>query len=235
MSESGGDPYRILAQCDPVLKGLVGACGRPDPYAWHDGGRTGTSLFAALLLHIVGQRISAAAAFTVYDRVADAAGGGVPTPRAVLSLGADGLGAQGLTRGKADCAMAVARGQVDGTLVLDDLAKADDAEVLRALTSVKGLGLWSAQAFLMRQLRRPDVLPAQDAGIRRAIQTRWELPAPPAPGQVRQRATAWAPYRSYAAALLWKSLYPPGEPSDPKERALARQGHEDRGRTTRRS
>ena len=83
-----------------------------------------------------------------------------------------------------------------------------------------GVGLWSAQTFLLHNLARPDVLPEADRGIGQAIQQLWQLDRPPSSGQVRRRGLAWSPYRSYAAALLWRSLRPAGEPSDPKERAL---------------
>jgi 3-methyladenine DNA glycosylase/8-oxoguanine DNA glycosylase len=91
------------------------------------------------------------------------------------------------------------------------------------LTAVKGIGVWSAQTFLIRQLQREDVLPGGDVGARRAIANQWALATLPTPKEVQARGEAWAPYRSFAAALLWRSLTPPGEPSDPKERALARE------------
>jgi DNA-3-methyladenine glycosylase II len=73
--------------------------------------------------------------------------------------------------------------------------------------------------MLLHNLRRPDVLPSGDPGIRRAVRAQWRLDQLPAPGAVRSRAAAWAPWRSYAA-LLWRSLRPAGGASDPKERAL---------------
>jgi DNA-3-methyladenine glycosylase II len=216
--------YRMLAGREPVIARLVSSYGRPDPFEWFDGGRTGTSLFAAMILHITGQRISAAAAFTVFDRIT-AAGGRTPDAGTLLTLGAGRLRALGLSGAKAACLMELSRRQSAGLIDLENMNALTDDEVIGALTAIPGIGLWSAQAFLVRQLRRPDVLPAGDTGIRRAIAHEWDLASPPAPGQVRDRAAAWAPYRSYAAALLWRSLRPPGEPSDPKARALARTAH----------
>ena len=97
-----------------------------------------------------------------------------------------------------------------------------DDEAVARLTAVRGVGLWSAQTFLLHNLARPDVLPEADRGIGQAIQQLWQLERRPSSGQVRRRGLAWSPYRSYAAALLWRSLRPAGEPSDPKERALRR-------------
>jgi 3-methyladenine DNA glycosylase/8-oxoguanine DNA glycosylase len=200
---------------------LVSVYGQPDPFEWFDGGRTGQSLFAAMALHIIGQRISAPAAFTVFDRIT-AAAAGIPDADALLALRADRLRALGLSWAKARCLTELARRQVSGLIDLENMSALSDDEVVRALTAVPGIGLWSAQAFLIRQLRRPDILPAGDTGIRRAIAREWNLAALPAVRLVRDWAVPWAPYRSYAAALLWRSLQPPGELSDPKARALAR-------------
>jgi DNA-3-methyladenine glycosylase II len=218
----GAGAYQVLAAVEPALARLVGVYGQPDPFEWFDGGRTGSSLFAAMVLHITGQRISAAAAFTIFDRIT-AISGRIPSPDTLLTLGEHQLRTLGLSGAKARSLTELARRQADGCIDLENMDALDDDEVVSALTAVTGIGLWSAQAFLLRQLRRPDVLPAGDTGIRRAVAREWHLGRPPTPGQVRDRAVAWAPYRSYAAALLWRSLQPPGEPSDPKARALARQ------------
>jgi 3-methyladenine DNA glycosylase/8-oxoguanine DNA glycosylase len=220
--------YRTLAGAEPVMARLVSAYGHPDPFEWFDGGRTGPSRFAAMVLHVTGQRISAAAAFTVFDRIS-AAAGGIPGPDGLLALGQERLRALGLSWAKTDCLLELARRQAAGLIDLENMSALGDDEVISALTAVPGIGLWSAQAFLLRQLRRPDVLPAGDTGIRRAIGREWRLAGPPAAREVRDRAGAWAPYRSYAAALLWRSLRPPGEASDPKARALARFRTDPRG------
>ena len=215
------DVYRALARSEPVMARLAGVYGYPDPFEWFDGGRTGTSGFAAMVLHVIGQRISAAAAFTVFDRITEAAGR-PPDADALLALGTARLRALGLSGAKAGCLLELARRQASGLIDLEAMSTLTDDKVLSALTAIPGIGLWSAQAFLMRQLRRPDVLPAADTGIRRAVSREWNLPGLPSARQVERMARAWAPYRSYAAALLWRSLQPPGEPSDPKARALAR-------------
>lgn len=220
MTSEDASAYAELARRDPVLAGVLAAYGPVPPFAWHDGGRTGTSQFAAMLLHVTGQRISAVAAFTVYDRIIAATGGGVPTARAIAALGPDRLHACGLSAARAGHAIALAEAQLSGPLDIEHLDAVPDDEVLARLTAVPGIGLWSAQTFLIHNLARPDVLPEADQGIRQAIQNLWSLDRPPTPTQVRQRGRPWSPYRSYAAALLWRSLRPATEPSDPKERAL---------------
>lgn len=211
--------YEHLTAIEPRFMRLQGIYGDPDPFEWFDGGRTGTSKFAAMVLHIVSQRISALASFTVYDRIATATGG-VPNPGSLLTLGERQLRATGLSHAKASCILDLARRQAAGEIELEDMEQLRDEQVIDALTETRGVGVWSAQAFLLRQLHRPDVIPAADMALRRAICTLWELARPPTLGAVQALARPWAPYRSYAAALLWRSLAPPGTPYDPKQRAL---------------
>jgi len=205
MTGGFGERYRHLADVDPVLARLVDEHGHPDPFAWFGGSRTGSSHFAAMVLHIVGQQISTVVAFVVYDRIA-ALTGGVPTAEGIVELGADRLRECGLSRAKTTYIVDLARMQADGLVDIEDMAALDDAEAIGALTAVRGIGLWSAQMFLIHQLHRDDVLPAGDVGIRRAVRDAWGLGDMPTVHDVRQRGTAWAPHRTYAAALLWRSL-----------------------------
>ena len=143
--------------------------------------------------------------FAVFDRIQDAAGGRID-PARVDGLGPDRLRSLGLSRAKAAAIVGLARMHLDGTLDLDGLDDLDDAQVVHALTAARGVGLWTAQMFLIHQLRRPDVLPAGDLGIRRAVQRCWSRRALPPIEEVRQRGERWSPDRTYAAALLWASL-----------------------------
>jgi DNA-3-methyladenine glycosylase II len=185
-----------------------------------------------MALHIVGQRISAAVAFIVFDRIT-AAAGGIPTPESVIRLGAERLRECGLSRAKAAYVLDLAQKQASGLIDIENMTALDDSEGISALTAVRGIGLWSAQTFLIHQLHRPDVLPADDGGIRRAIRDAWKLDELPTVNEVRDRAAGWAPYRAYAAALLWRSLRPADEPSDPKARALSREARTTGGRKAR--
>jgi 3-methyladenine DNA glycosylase/8-oxoguanine DNA glycosylase len=196
--------------------------GSQDPFEWFDGGRTGDSLFAAMVLHIIGQQISATVTMAVYDRVKVAAGS-LPNAELILRLGAPRLRECGLSWAKAHSVVDLAERQSAGIVDLEHLESTPDDQVIARLTAVKGIGLWTAQTFLIRQLGREDVLPEGDVGVRRAIAAAWALPAPPIPKDVRARGEAWAPYRSFAAALLWRSLAPVGELSDPKAKALAKE------------
>ena len=93
-----------------------------------------------------------------------------------------------------------------GRLDFAGLVGLPDDAAMAELTQVKGVGPWSAEMFLIHEMKRPDVLPAGDLGIRLAIQREYSLIEPPPILAARQRGEAWAPYRTYAAALLWRSL-----------------------------
>ena len=110
--------YRALGRKDPVFKRLINVYGQPSPFDWHDGGRTGESLFAAMTLHIVGQQISAVVAFRIYDRLA-AACGGIPTAAAILRLDALRLREIGLSAAKVSYVTALAEAQVNGGIDVD--------------------------------------------------------------------------------------------------------------------
>ncbi|NMO49854.1 DNA-3-methyladenine glycosylase 2 family protein [Actinoplanes sp. TBRC 11911] len=199
-------PYRRLA-ADPVLGRLIERVGRPDPFGWSERALPSSSNFEAMALHIVAQQISLAGALTIFGRLTAAVGGTV-TPKSLLARSDDDLRALGLSYAKAAYLHDLARRQDDGVIDLEHMDDVDDATALADLTAVRGVGLWSAQMFLIHQLKRADILPAGDIGIRRAIEKAWQLDAMPGIEETRRRGTAWTPYRSYAAALLWASLRP---------------------------
>jgi DNA-3-methyladenine glycosylase II len=212
--------YPALRRVEPVFAKLIDIYGQIPAFDWHDGGRTGTSLFAAMTLHIAGQQISAGVAFRIYDRLA-AACGGIPTAEAVLGVGGERLRRAGLSAAKTSYVLALAQAQHGGAIDIESMATLDDATIVAELTAIRGIGLWSAQTFLIHNLARPDVMPQSDLGIRRAMAIQWHLADLPSPTEVSRTAAPWAPYRSYAAALLWRSLAPLGQESDPKARAIA--------------
>lgn len=201
MSGDAGEPYKYLAAVDPVLGMIIRAHGRPDPFHWGwTSDRPSSDPFRTLLLQVVSQHVSTSASFAVFHRLETAAT--AITPERILALGQERLVRAGLTGRKADTALRLAEAVVAGEIRLNALA-VDDASALRQLTALRGIGPWSAQMFLIGQLRRPDVLPSSDFGIRHGVQLAWELPAVPSPREVAVRGLRWSPYRSYAAALIW--------------------------------
>ncbi len=204
------DPYDALLAADDVLRGLAVRVGRPDPFSWPGADPAGDDRFVGLVLHVVGQQISTAAALAIHQRVQEAAGR--VDPAALLGLGADRLRGAGLSRAKTTSLLDLSQRVTDGVLDLRGLDRLGDDAVVSALSAVRGIGPWTAQMFLIHQLHRPDVLPAGDLGIRHAVREAFALDGLPVVEDVAALARRWSPWRTYAAALLWASLRMPGKP-----------------------
>jgi DNA-3-methyladenine glycosylase II len=194
-----------LRASDPVLRDLIDRLGtegigsaRADRPPDHYG---------ALLRSIVGQQLSTSAARAIYARLTDRFGGRTPTPDEVLADDPDELrAAAGLSHAKVRYLRSLAEHVVDGSLELDKLGRLSDQRVIDELVAVNGIGLWSAHMFLMFHLRRPDILPVGDLGIRRAIMNAYELAGLPAPEEMQRIAEPWRPHRTLASEFLWRSL-----------------------------
>jgi DNA-3-methyladenine glycosylase II len=194
---------RALMRRDPVIATLIrqhGACGlassqRTDP-------------FHALLHAIIAQQLSTKAARTIEGRLSALFDGG-PTPAAVARVPDDKLRAVGLSGQKLKYIRDLCARILDGSLKLDTLTALRDDEVIAALTSVKGIGRWTAEMFLMFRLHRPDVLPVGDLGIVKAVQRAYKLRALPTPARLTKIGETWRPYRSVACWYLWASLDAP--------------------------
>jgi len=161
--------------------------------------------FPALVRTITSQQISTKAAATIHGRLVALMPGGV-TPRALLALDDEALRGAGLSRQKTAYLRDLAAKVTSGDLPVDALHELSDDEVIEAIVTVKGLGRWSAEMFLMFRLRRPDVLPVDDLGIVTAIQRLYGLRVRPKPDRIRKIGDAWRPYRTVACWYLWRSL-----------------------------
>jgi len=197
-------PEDALRAADPRLGRLIDAVIEkagpkryaPSPYASH---------FEALARSIVYQQLSGKAAATIYGRVVEALGGEV-APERLLAVSDDALQAAGLSRPKIRYTRALARAVADRAIDLDAVESASDDEVIEALTRVQGVGVWTAQMFLMFRLRRPDVLPTGDLGIQKGLQLAHGLRNVAAPGYVKRAGARWTPHRSLACLYLWAAL-----------------------------
>ncbi|MBV8989653.1 MAG: DNA-3-methyladenine glycosylase 2 family protein, partial [Solirubrobacterales bacterium] len=129
--------------------------------------------------------------------------GGTIAAAPTIAASASDLRAVGLSGAKARSLLDLAARVLDGRLSFERLGRSDDAAAQAELERVRGVGPWSAQMFLLHSLRRPDVLPAADVGLRRAAQSAFGLPQRPKAPELAARAELWRPFRSYAAALLW--------------------------------
>jgi len=163
--------------------------------------------YGALVRAIVGQQLSTRAARSIYVRLTERFDGRTPTPEQVLADEPEELrAAAGLSRAKVGYLRSLAEHALSGELELERLDELPDEDVIAELVAVKGLGLWTAQMFLMFQLERPDVLPVGDLGIRRAIERAYALPELPDPATMEQIAQPWRPHRTLACRYLWRSL-----------------------------
>jgi DNA-3-methyladenine glycosylase II len=199
-----GAELEALKGSDPVMAGLIERLGPLDEEQRRRG-RPKDS-YGALLRSITGQQLSTKAAATIYGRVTAMFGGRTPTPDELLAADPDELRGAGLSYAKVRYLRDLAEHVRSGALQLERLAELPDGEVAAQLTAVKGLGQWTADMFLIFHLRRPDVLPVGDLGIRRAVERAYQLPGMPDPAALTAIGEPWRPYRSVASLYLWRSL-----------------------------
>jgi len=186
------------------MRELIKRLGPLDPEARRRG--RPSDAYGTLLRSIVGQQLSTKAARTIYERMTQLWGGKTPTPQQLLDADPDAIRAAGLSRPKIAYLRSLAEHVLAGDLELDRLDELSDDEITAKLTAVKGLGRWTADMFLIFYLNRPDVLPVGDLGVRRAIETVYELPSIPAAEEIEKLGEPWRPHRSLASLYLWRSL-----------------------------
>jgi DNA-3-methyladenine glycosylase II len=192
---------RTLLRRDPVLASLIrrhGPCGLAAAQR--------ADHFSALVRAITGQQLSTKAATTIYGRMVALMPGGVPTPEGFACVKDEALRAAGMSRQKIAYLRDLCGKITAEVLDLDALDALPDEEVINALVTVKGIGRWSAEMFLIFRLHRPDVLPVGDLGIVVAVQRAYRLRTRPNPDRLRKIGEAWRPYRSVASWYLWRSL-----------------------------
>jgi DNA-3-methyladenine glycosylase II len=161
--------------------------------------------FATLVRAIIGQQISAKAAASIDARLR-ALGGDRHMPEPLLALGEAGLRSVGLSGVKARYVLNLSEAVRSGDVPLHNFGRWTDEAIVERLTTVKGIGVWTAQMFLIFAMTRPDVLPVADLGIRVALRDRFRLDAHPTPAECHALTESWRPYRSVAMWYLWRSL-----------------------------
>jgi DNA-3-methyladenine glycosylase II len=190
----------ILAKRDPVLARLIDEAG---PISLR---RATLTPFGALVQAIVYQQLAGAAAKAIHGRLTAAINGHVE-PEAMLALSDETLRAVGLSANKVLSLRDLATKVLDGTVPISprSLGRKSDEEITGQLTAVRGIGPWSAQMFLMFQLRRLDVWPVLDFGVRRGYGLAWELPTPTA-RELEPLGDPFRPYRSVVAWYCWRAV-----------------------------
>jgi DNA-3-methyladenine glycosylase II len=191
----------LSAHADPAMAGLVRRAGPVTRPVTRD-------YFARLVRAIVGQQISTKAAASIYGRLV-VRSGEPPTPAGVQAVPDEELRACGLSQNKLLSIRDLTAHALDGRLDLAHLDTLPDEEVTAQLVAVRGIGVWTAEMFLMFALARPNVLSPGDLGIQNAIERLYALDAHPTPSVVRRIADEgrWHPYATAACFYLWDSLH----------------------------
>lgn len=194
---------RELASADPALgramQRLAPFPGFPEP------DHKCRPHFHALARAIIFQQLAGKAAETIHGRVvALTPGASFPTPREVLELPDERLRGAGLSRNKLLALRDLANKVHSGELDLARIARRGDQHVIDALVTVRGIGEWSAQMFLMFRLGRLDVMPCADLGIQEGLRRLDGLAERPKPKEVLARSTPWRPLASVASWYLWR-------------------------------
>ncbi len=192
--ESLRGDLEVLAGRDRDLARAYEACGLPPE-------RRSPLGFAGLIRIIVGQQVSTASAAAILSRLAEV----LPEleAQAFLALDDERLAAVGFSRAKIAYGRALAGAVASGYLDPAGLAHLADEEAIAHLTAIKGIGRWTAEIYLLFALRRPDVWPAGDLAVVKAVQSLKALDSRPSAADMDRLAAPWRPHRSAAARLLW--------------------------------
>jgi DNA-3-methyladenine glycosylase II len=206
----GGTPLdRVrshLRLADPVLARLIDARPAFDPQGWL-AELPAMDLFGALLFQVVGQQLSVAATRRTLGRIEVLFGGRLPSPAELLGVPPDSLRQAGLSWRKVATLRDLAEHLADGRLDPDVLSKMPDDEVIAALTTIPGIGPWTAQGALVLALGREDVVLSGDLALRKAVRRAYELDHLPSPAEVLAIAEKWRPYRSVATSYLFSTAF----------------------------
>jgi 3-methyladenine DNA glycosylase/8-oxoguanine DNA glycosylase len=189
-----------VAARDPILADLVARVG-----PIHHRPREPEGPFAALVRSIVYQQLAGAAARTIYGRVHAAVGPSL-TPESLSAVSDAELRAAGLSANKLASLRDLSGKVLDGTVVLTRTSRMGDEELIEQLTRIRGIGRWTAQMHLMFQLRRLDVWPTGDLGVRQGYALTWELDPVPTAKQLEPLGERFRPYRSIVARYSWAAV-----------------------------
>ncbi len=160
--------------------------------------------FETLVRSIVYQQLNGRAAASIYQKFRKTAGR--ITPRSILALEEGLMRASGLSGQKSKYILDLAEKTHSRVVRFRQIDTLTDPEVISHLTQVKGVGVWTAQMFLIFALQRPDILPTGDLGIRMAMKKAYQLTELPQPSEMEEIAAPWRPWSSIASWYLWRSL-----------------------------
>ena len=190
----------VVAAADPAVAAFIERAG---PYAPRPGDG---DPFVSLARAIVFQQLATRAAAAIHRRFVEAIGGAV-TAEAILATEYTTLRAAGLSNAKALSLRDLAAKVTDGTVPLAGIEALADDEIVARLTTVRGIGRWTAEMFLLFELRRPDVWPVDDLGVRHGWSLIHELPETIRPKALEAEGEPFRPYRSVLALYCWHAVH----------------------------
>jgi DNA-3-methyladenine glycosylase II len=189
---------REVARRDPALAEAIPSLGPP---AWRP---RSSDAFGALVRAIVFQQLAGPAAAAIHGRMVEAVGGDV-TPASILSAPDGALLGAGLSRAKGASLLDLSTKVLDGTVPLARLGRLPDDEIIERLSAVRGIGRWTAEMFLIFELRRLDVWPVDDLGVRRGWARIHRLETMPTPKILHDEGERFRPYRTVVALYSWRA------------------------------
>jgi DNA-3-methyladenine glycosylase II len=189
-----------IIKVDPKFRNIVDTS--PPPTVRPEAG----SAFESLLSAIVFQQLAGAAARAIHGRLVTALGGAPVAPEAVLTTNPESMRAAGLSANKLAAIIDLATKFVDGTVPTNDLDDMSDDDIVARLVTVRGVGRWTAEMFLLFELHRPDVWPVDDLGVRNGWARIHGMAAPPTPKALMVLGESLSPYRSTAAWYCWRAV-----------------------------
>jgi 3-methyladenine DNA glycosylase/8-oxoguanine DNA glycosylase len=189
-----------VAARDPVLAHLVALVG-----PIHHRPRSSDGHFGALARAIVFQQLAGRAAQAILGRLVLTVGGEL-SPEALAAVPDEGLRAAGLSGNKVKSLRDLSTKVLDGTVDLNASSRRSDDEIIASLVTVRGIGTWTAEMYLIFELRRLDVWPVDDLGVRQGYGLAWGLTPPPLPKELAPLGERFRPYRSIVARYCWEAV-----------------------------
>ncbi|HEV1997964.1 MAG TPA: DNA-3-methyladenine glycosylase 2 family protein [Candidatus Dormibacteraeota bacterium] len=197
---ASGRAVAEVARRDPVMAAHIARVGA---FAVRPGQG---DYFAALVRSILYQQLAGKAAAAIHARFVVAVGGSV-TPAAVLATTTEALRGAGLSSAKTLSILDLATRATDGSVPLDGIEAYEDDEIVSRLAAVRGIGRWTAEMFLLFELRRLNVWPVGDLGVRRGWQLIYDLEEMPSPKELEVLGEKFRPYRSIPAWYSWQAVH----------------------------
>ena len=191
---------KILSKRDPVIRKII--------KKYKKGFLTTRSKpFFSLCRTVVGQQVSVASADSIWSKFSKKCKGNIK-PRVVLKISSRNLKSAGLSRQKISYLKIIARAFENKSFNVREIKKMDDTKAIEYITKLKGLGVWSAEMFLMFNLNRQDIFPTKDIGLLRAISKNYKTTYPPSKRFLEKISKLHSGYRTVSTWYFWKSIDP---------------------------